>query len=439
MTISKPVGLNIKAVSERTGVPLHTLRAWERRYGIPRPGRNSENHYRLYDEQDIADIVWMKRQVDAGVSPAQASSMLKRQPREMLWASANSASQPIALMQVALYDALVQRQEAETQRILSEAWSTFAPEQVVIEILQPTLRAIGEAWQQNLLSVEQEHFASNLIRQRLHAMIQAQPVNSLTTQSLVAACAPEEQHDLGLLMFSLLAKRQGWNVEYLGQRTPLSELVRAGRDAQFIVLSVSTVTGLASLVPLWQGPLPAAPILFGGSMLTQLPALREHVPGAFLAADGVDALNTLLTTAPQVSDWKPPQHLLGAALELDAARLQIAGAAVEQFLRALPMFPSAGHEFHHSLTHAALFLTDAVISALAFDVPEIMDAQAEWSRTFMPSHQISMTSLHHFLNSYTATGERILSNETAQHVHALIKRFMDALEPTRAAGLESDV
>ncbi len=43
-------GFNIKIVSERTGVSVHTLRAWERRYGIPQPRRNVENRYRLYDE-----------------------------------------------------------------------------------------------------------------------------------------------------------------------------------------------------------------------------------------------------------------------------------------------------------------------------------------------------------------------------------------------------
>ena len=345
MTISKPMGLNIKAVSERTGVPLHTLRAWERRYGIPRPGRNSENRYRLYDEQDIADVVWMKRQVDAGVSPARASSMLKRQTREPLLSIPGSAGQPIAVMQVALYDAFVQRQEAEAQRILNEAWSTFAPEQVAMEILQPTLNAIGDAWQRNLLSVEQEHFASNLVRQRLHVMIQAQPVGSLTTLRLVAACAPEEQHDLGLLIFSLLAKRQGWNVEYLGQRTPLAETrARGTRRAAYRAFGLDRHGACIVGSPV------ASPRACGAHLVWRHiiePSSRAAgaCAGRVSAADSVVAVKALLTTTPQVSEWKPPPHLLGAALELDEVRLQISGATVEQFLREIPApFPAAANE-----------------------------------------------------------------------------------------------
>ncbi len=79
--IEKNIGLNIKAVAERTGVSLHTLRAWERRYGVPRPARVPGNRYRVYDEQDLADVLWMKRQVAAGLAPARASALLEQHRR----------------------------------------------------------------------------------------------------------------------------------------------------------------------------------------------------------------------------------------------------------------------------------------------------------------------------------------------------------------------
>ena len=42
----------INAVSEMTGIPAATLRAWERRYGVPEP-RRTESSYRVYSDADI--------------------------------------------------------------------------------------------------------------------------------------------------------------------------------------------------------------------------------------------------------------------------------------------------------------------------------------------------------------------------------------------------
>ena len=63
--------LNIKAVSQATGVEPVTLRAWERRYGVPEPAR-SDQGYRLYSERDVAILRWLKAKVDAGVKIKQA-------------------------------------------------------------------------------------------------------------------------------------------------------------------------------------------------------------------------------------------------------------------------------------------------------------------------------------------------------------------------------
>jgi DNA-binding transcriptional MerR regulator len=413
-------GLNIKAVAERTGVPLHTLRAWERRYGIPRPDRNAENRYRLYDDQDIADVLWMKRQVEAGVSPAQASAMLRQGARLNV---AQPVAAPTMATANALFDAFVALDEVQAQRVLNEAWSAFAPEQVIVNVIQPVMRRIGDNWERNLLSVEQEHFASNLIRQRLHAMIQAQATPALTAPRLVAACAPEEQHDLGLLMLTLLAKRQGWNVTYLGQRTPLDELRSASAHAQYVVLSVSTVTGLASLLPLWTEKFSSAPILFGGEMFNAVPSLREHVPGAYLGDDAIAAVQNLATRAPQVSQWQPEVVRLNAALELQMLRLELASDAVTRFMGRPQIQADAFYETRGNMSHSALYLTDILACALAFDAPEMMETQGAWLNSLLGSRHVPTPALHQFLNAYRAAVKRAVSKESNKRAQALLTRF----------------
>lgn len=419
------MSLNIKAVAELTGVPLHTLRAWERRYGIPRPDRNAENRYRLYDDQDVADVMWMKRQVEAGVSPAQASAMLRQGSRTL---AVQPVVTPAEASANALYEAFCALDEIAAQRILNEAWSAYAPEQVILDVIQPTMRRIGEGWQRNLLSVEQEHFASNLIRQRLHSLIQAQASTSLTAPRLVAACAPEEQHDLGLLMLTLIAKRQGWNVTYLGQRTPLDELKTASVHARYCVVSVSTVTGLASLLPLWMNELPAAPILFGGDIFSLVPGLRQHVPGAYLGSDGVDALRNLAMRQPRVSEWRPETMKLETAFELQAMRLQLASEAVTQYLGRPKTHAEAYNEMRGTMSHAALYLTDILSCAFGFDAPEMMQVHGAWLYELLTPRHVPSPALHQFLDVYRANVKRLLAREYVKPVNEMIQRFAAAVD-----------
>src|SRR3954471_24902424 len=66
---------NTKAVAYETGVPADTFRAWERRYGMPRPQRTAGGH-RLYSERDIAIIRWLRDRTDAGVNISYAVLLL---------------------------------------------------------------------------------------------------------------------------------------------------------------------------------------------------------------------------------------------------------------------------------------------------------------------------------------------------------------------------
>jgi DNA-binding transcriptional MerR regulator len=71
-TSALPVGLTLKAVSRRTGVPTATLRTWEHRYKFLRP-RRSPSGYRLYGEEDIARIQQVKYLVGQGVRVSAAT------------------------------------------------------------------------------------------------------------------------------------------------------------------------------------------------------------------------------------------------------------------------------------------------------------------------------------------------------------------------------
>lgn len=66
----------IREVSQITGVNPVTLRAWQRRYGLIKPGRTDSGH-RLYSDADIQLIQQILNWLDKGVSIGQVKSLLK--------------------------------------------------------------------------------------------------------------------------------------------------------------------------------------------------------------------------------------------------------------------------------------------------------------------------------------------------------------------------
>src|SRR5689334_8693153 len=87
---------NTKAVARETDVPADTFRAWERRYGIPRPERTAGGH-RLYSEHDIAIIRWLRDRTIEGMNVSQAVMLLRNSLEHVLPepASVSAPSLPI--------------------------------------------------------------------------------------------------------------------------------------------------------------------------------------------------------------------------------------------------------------------------------------------------------------------------------------------------------
>ncbi|MCA1554210.1 MAG: cobalamin B12-binding domain-containing protein, partial [Chloroflexi bacterium] len=405
---------------------LHTLRAWERRYGVPRPDREQSSRYRVYSEDDIADVLWMKRQIAAGMSPSQASRILREQGRTGEPAPLSAAVQPLTEQQSALQSSLLGFDIEAAQRILDEALALVGPENVVLAIIEPTMRAIGEGWLHGEVSVAQEHFASHVLRQRLLAVMHLQTNRGARLPHLIAACAPEEQHELGLLSFALLARRQGWPVCYLGQRTPLDELWQTARalPARMAALSVTSIEGLHSLIPLFaEADAPSVPLLFGGAIFARAPSLPEHVPGTFVA-DAIEGARILSSHVARTAFWAPPKRLLRAAMALDAQRLAVASHTVAQLRNGSrrPRILSTT-----TLSRATMFLLDVLTSALAFDAPDLMESEGQWLNAAMTPRVVPTAVLQMHVDATRQAIERTLEAGEAKLAAQMLARLREAL------------
>src|SRR5574337_591520 len=78
MLSSQSPAYNLKVVLKETGIAADTLRAWERRYGLPMPQRTEGGH-RLYSQRDIEIIRWLMKQQESGLSISRAVDMYNEQ------------------------------------------------------------------------------------------------------------------------------------------------------------------------------------------------------------------------------------------------------------------------------------------------------------------------------------------------------------------------
>src|SRR5438105_14487334 len=120
---SAPV-FNTKAVARETGVPADTFRAWERRYGMPRPQRSPGGH-RLYSERDIAIIRWLRDRTDQGVNISHAVLLLANtlDAAEIALPAGNDEARAIGQLIDESVQALMNFDSTQADQILSEAFS----------------------------------------------------------------------------------------------------------------------------------------------------------------------------------------------------------------------------------------------------------------------------------------------------------------------------
>jgi MerR family transcriptional regulator, light-induced transcriptional regulator len=234
--MSKTELLRIGELSRRSGVSPELLRAWERRYGLLKPSR-SPGGLRLYSNDDYERIRLMREHLDSGLAAAEAAALASGATLEVA-PKAGVLLDP-ATARTELADALERYDEPHAQAVLDRFLGSMTLDSLITELLLPYLNDLGNRWERGEASIAQEHFASNVLRGRLLGLARGWGLGSGPRALL--ACAPREQHDIGLICFGLLLRSRGWRINYLGGDTPLESLVAAGDAVEPTVLVLSAV------------------------------------------------------------------------------------------------------------------------------------------------------------------------------------------------------
>ena len=215
---------SIKDLENLTGIKAHTLRIWEQRYGLVEPHRTDTN-IRLYSNDDLKKLLNVSVLVHAG---HKISSVAYMDP------SALHAAVQTAALEEAEYEsqisslkrAMLDFDETSFIAVLEQSFRQIGEWETFTGLVAGFIHTIGTLWQTDAISVAQEHFASNLIKQKLYAALDAlaAPQPGLGEGYTLLYLPEEELHELGLLYLHYYLKFSGVPTLFLGQSVPLMYL-----------------------------------------------------------------------------------------------------------------------------------------------------------------------------------------------------------------------
>jgi DNA-binding transcriptional MerR regulator len=224
--------VRIGELSRRSGVSPELLRAWERRYGLLQPTR-SAGGLRLYSPDDLARVQAMQQHLGDGYAAAEAAALATQTTRR----GDNEIATPTARGELAA--ALESFDEGSVHAVFDALLARLSIDALLRDVIVPYLHELGERWERGEVSIAQEHFASTLLRGRLLGL--ARGWGRGIGPVAVLACAPGEQHDLGLLAFGIALRARGWRIIYLGTDTPIASVADAARSCRPAAAVVSAV------------------------------------------------------------------------------------------------------------------------------------------------------------------------------------------------------
>jgi len=139
----------------------------------------------------------------------------------------------------------------------------------ITELIYPFLNHIGILWETNKLIPAQEHFISNLIRQKIIAAMDSLPLPAADAQSISMFLLDDQDHEIGLLLAAYIARDLGWKVYYMGQNMPVDNISKLIEISKPTLLFSMFVTSSSSMVEKLIGSIKKqtnTPLLVSGNM-----------------------------------------------------------------------------------------------------------------------------------------------------------------------------
>ncbi len=288
---------SISDIEGLIGIKAHTIRAWEIRYNLVPPKRTLTN-IRYYDEEDLKSLLNIVTLNENGYKISKIAKMSKQQIFDLVTQlKADWHNDSVQIL--SLSNATIDYNEEAFSNTLAGCIEEMGLIQTMDLVLFPFMKKVGMLWQTGAIDPSHEHFASNLIRDRIIVEIDKVEKPHKDEPKRFLLFLPEaEMHEAGLLFARFLLKSCGQDTLYLGSGIPyadLKKIIAAYKpDYSFIVLtSLNLGKDINKLVGKVMDNL-NVPLLVAGSLISEFDILvKDQLTPLKNVCDMVDFLEDL--------------------------------------------------------------------------------------------------------------------------------------------------
>ena len=234
---------SIKDIEKMSGIKAHTIRIWERRYGIVIPKRTDTN-IRYYSDEDLKELLNISILNKNGMKISNIAELDKDEIEKRV-VSLLDSSQKFDHVIDAMLLSMLEIDELALDIAFNKAWKEYGFEKLIEDIIFPLLERIGLLWQASAITPAHERFFTNILRQHFIVAIEKEVPLKISSSNKIIFFLPEgELHEFGLLFYSYIARVKGYEVVYLGASIPLQDLKEMQRVTQAKAFFSAHVTAI---------------------------------------------------------------------------------------------------------------------------------------------------------------------------------------------------
>ncbi len=219
--------LSIAQLAQFSGIKPHTIRIWEQRYNALSPERTDGNT-RTYSGSDLRRLLNIVALLDSKYKVSDLCVMSDEKLQELIQQHyvelGQGESQKYVLQLIA---AGIEFNQWEFEVVLNYCIGKMGVATTFKEVIYPLLQRLGMMWAADLMPPAQEHFMSNIVRQKLLVAIDELPQPEENSKRWVLFLAEDEFHEIALLFAHYIIRNRGERVVYLGANVPLNTLAQA--------------------------------------------------------------------------------------------------------------------------------------------------------------------------------------------------------------------
>jgi MerR family transcriptional regulator, light-induced transcriptional regulator len=222
---------SIKDIEILSGIKAHTIRIWEKRYNLLNPER-TETNIRYYTDDDLRKMLNVSLLVRHGFKISKVARWNDEKVRKAILEMNHSGSLESDYVDRLLM-CMINFDDAGFIQITNEVIDQMGMEEAISKVFFKLFVGIGTYWQVGSIFPAQEHFVTNIFRQKLIVEIDKLGMSNEKGVTMLFYLPENEYHEMSLLFYSYLAKKYGYHVIYLGQTVPFDDLKKIATQIHF--------------------------------------------------------------------------------------------------------------------------------------------------------------------------------------------------------------